>query len=234
MEIVLEIVGAIILAVYLYNLNENRGLVNLIEGTPTTPIGSIKGGLTEIKGKIVPCEKTITSPLSRKAAVYLHLIIRQCGLKKSGSRNQWIEHKNMRKGGRFYVDDGSGRALVSLHRAKLELEVDNHRSSGPLSDTPEDFERCLKGFGLSSKGLVFNNDFTCEETILEEGDEMYILGEPTKRGDVYCFDGSFGEMFFVSDKSERKLTEEIRSQMMIETLICFSALGGIAAYIIFA
>ena len=231
MEIVLEIVGAIILAVYLYNLSENWSLVSLIEGTPTTPIGSIKGGLTEIKGKIVPCEKTITSPLSRKASVYLHLIIKQC---KSGhKRARWVEHKNMRKGGRFYVDDGSGRALVSLHRAKLELEVDNHRSCGALSDAPEDFERCLKSFGLSSKGLVFNNDFTCEETILEAGDEMYILGEPTKRGDMYCFDGSQGEMFFVSDKSERKLTEEIRSQMMIETVICFAALGGIGAYLYF-
>ena len=231
MELALEIIGAIILAVYLYNLSENWSLLSLIEGTPTTPIGSVKGGLTEIKGKIVACDAKITSPLSKKVCVYLHLIIRQC---VSGhKRAKTVERKNIRKGGRFFVDDGSGRALVSLHRAKLELEVDNHRSCGALSDAPPDFEACLKSFGLSSKGLVFNNDFTCEETILEEGDEMYILGEPTTKGNTPCFDGSQGEMFFVSDKSERKLTGEIRSKMMVETVICFAALGGIAAYLTF-
>ena len=196
--------GAAVLAYFMMN---QISLLRLIEDTPTTMISNISGGLTEIKGSIVSTDIPLISPLSKKKCVYLHLLIEQrISRGKSSYWKTMVDKKLIRE---FNLDDGTGQARIELAQAEVEFEVDNHRSCGFLSDAPPDFKEVLSQHGLSTEGLIFNNTFRCAETILEEGDKLYVLGEPDMSGDLPYFNGKRGDTFFVSDSTEQELVNSL-------------------------
>ncbi len=199
-------------------------LLGLIEGTPTTLIGKIRGGLSEIKGRIVASVDVLDAPLAGRSCVYLHLKIQE--RVKRGKSSYWVDRVNETRGGRFLLDDGSGRVEVALNNATVEFETDEHRSSGFLDEAPPDFERLLQSHGLSLTGIIFNKTFKCTETILEEGDEIYLLGEPQMGGEMPFFNGSQGEVFFVSDNDEDSLISSMRNYIFVERLFAFIALAA--------
>ena len=206
MGILIPIICAIAALVLVYFLIQHIGLMRLIEDTPTTMIGKISGGLTEIKGDIVPKDIPIVSPLSKKKCVYLHLVIEEH--RGSGKHARWVTVKDKKMCREFLLDDGSGQARIELAKAEVEFEVDNHRSCGFLSDASPDFKELLRQYGFQTEGLLFNNTFRCSETILEEGDRLYVLGEPEMNGDLPYFNGK-GDTYFVSDSSEEELVNSL-------------------------
>ncbi len=223
MGVALAIIAVTFIIIFGYFIYSQSQLLRLIEETPTSPIGKVTGGLTEIKGDIVSIDEPIISPLTKKPCVYLRLVIEE--LRSSGKNSRWVTIKSKLLTRRFHLDDGTGQAVIELEKAQIDFEVDNHRSCGMLNNAPPDFEDLLKRFGLSSQGLMFNNNYRCSETILEEGDRLYVLGEPNTKGDLPFFDGSLGDVFFVSDKSEEELTNELvwkvfAECMMLVVLLC--------------
>ena len=223
MGIVMIIVAIAVAIVLLFFIVQQISLLKLIEDTPTSPIGKVMGGLAEIKGKIISIDTPIIAPLSKKPCVYLHLIIEE--LRRSGKNSRWVTIKETRRVRHFELDDGTGRALVELTQAQVDFEVDSHRSSGFLSDAPPDFKEVLATYGLSAQGFLFNNNYRCSETILEEGDELYILGEPDMKGDKPFFNGSQGQTFFVSDKDEETLTNGLVWKIFGETMAVIFIIG---------
>jgi len=222
-ELVLAVILFLVCAGLLFHAGSQAALRALIEGTPTTPVGKIMGGLTEIKGKVVASMAPLQAPLSNRPCVFLHLRIEE--YVSHGKSGSWRTRVDERRGGRFLVDDGSGRAEVDLYKATVELEQGTHRQCGFLNDATPDFKRLLASHGFSAEGLVFNNTFRCTETIIEEGDRLYVLGEPRMDGERPFFNGLQGEVFFVSDKDEQTLVDNLGWSVFTERLSAFGILA---------
>ena len=183
-----------------------------IKDTPTSQIGGLTDGFREIKGRIVKGDKKLHSPMSGKQCVYYTFTVTES---HDDSSKEIISEK---KSTRCYLDDGTGTAAIELDRAELVLDVDHHDKSGTFNSASPELEKILKRYGKSSKGLLFNKELKYEETILEAGDELYVLGPAQMVKGSICFKAVRGQSLIVSDKSERELLQKHDSKSLLYAL----------------
>lgn len=200
----------------------------LIERTPTTQVQNLTPGLRESKGKCVSAGELLTSPMKQRKCVYYRFQVKE------------KRHKAGRKGGSHYVtvvddvqsvpfmlDDGSGQVRINAQGAEMYLGRDSYTRSGTLNDAPPEIENLLQQrYGKSSQGMIFNKAMTYEETVLEVGDDVYVLGLVADRGGSLAFSAG-GEVFLLSDGSEESLKGAMKAggTVMIVIGLMFVALG---------
>ena len=92
---------------------------------------------------------------------------------------------------------------IDLNRVELLLDNERHETSGFLNPASSKLEAILKKYKKSSKGWVFNKSLEYKETVLEVGDEVYVLGPVTVAKGIRRFKGNGWPALIVSDKSER-------------------------------
>ena len=183
-----------------------------IKNTPTSKIGELTEGTREIKGRITERGKKFRAPMTEKPCVYYEFTVTQ----KAGDdgASTIIHDKTI---ARCHVDDGTGEASINLDGAELVLDTVRHESSGTLNSASPRLEAILARYKKSSKGWVFNRDLQYTETILEVGDELYILGPANMvKGNVW-FKASSGQPLIVTDKSERMLLENCTTKALLYT-----------------
>lgn len=209
--------GIIAVVAILYGKGQERR-AKRIEETPTSPVGSLAPGFAEIKGKIVAAGDLLDSPMTRKACVYYDFHVEEQRTRHVGTgKHRRTEHywatvvrdKQVRP---FVVDDGTGSAEIDIARAELLLDQDARARSGFLQDAPPDLEATLnQRYGRSAQGIIFNRAMRYSETVLEQGDELYVLGTAVAEEGRPCRFVKGNDVFIVSDRGEQAVVASYRS-----------------------
>ncbi|MBT3218301.1 MAG: hypothetical protein HN348_04365 [Proteobacteria bacterium] len=178
-------------------------IAHLIRDVPTTPVGQISEGLTEVKGAVSALSEELISPMTRTHCVYFRFVVKE--KKSSGKNSYWKTIIDDQQYATCLIEDDTGGCEVDIAASKLLLAVDYHCRSGTFNDAPSQLEETLAEYGRTSQGIVFNKAMRYEETVLEVGDNMYVLGEVVPREGEFPLITKVDTEFIVSDKSEREL-----------------------------
>ncbi|MBI4616654.1 MAG: hypothetical protein HY720_23790 [Planctomycetes bacterium] len=212
-----------------------RTKVRRIEETPTSEIRNVRPGLAEIRGRIKAGGEPLASPLSGKPCVYYDFKVEELHRRRSGRRGgsstQWRTVVRDRQTAPFWVDDGTGQAEVEIEKADLILAADAHARSGFLQDAPPELEGMLRErYGRSSQGLIFNKTMRYSETILEEGDDLFVLGTAVRDAGARPRFVKGDDAFVVSDSDEASVLSSLRSSAMATAILgVVLGLGGVVA-----
>jgi len=195
----------------------------LITGTATSRISGVLGGLAEIKGAIVPKEENLLeSPWTRTACIYYRFKVEEKRHRTTGRRggsSYWHKIIDDRQYAKCAVDDGTGTIVVDLEEADLVLDRDAHATSGLFASGPPGIEEVLnERYGQSSRGLIFKKSMRFHETVLEPGDEIYVLGDVAVTGGGEWRITSREHPLIVSDKGERGATRRFLWQAILSWL----------------
>jgi len=195
----------------------------LITGTETSFISGILGGLVEVKGTIVPKEsELLESPWTRTACIYYRFKVEEKRHRTTGrnrTSSYWHKIIDDREYAKCAVDDGTGTIVVDLEEADLVLDRDAHATSGLFASGPPGIEEVLnERYGQSSRGLIFNKSMRYHETVLEPGDEIYVLGDVTVTGGGEWRITSRDHPLIVSDRGERGATRRFFWQAILSMI----------------
>jgi hypothetical protein len=103
----------------------------VLADTPEIPIRSIAMGLVEIHGKGRPAAETLVNgPVSGTPCLFYKVDIERWVKDKKGGH--WSHYKTDANGLPFYLEDGTGKALVNAHGAEYDLVQSSRRETGSL------------------------------------------------------------------------------------------------------
>jgi hypothetical protein len=111
--------------------------------------------------------------------------------------------------------------------AETVFSPSSHSQSGTFDSCPVELQKTLsQRYGFSTKGLLMNKQLRYTETVIVEGDELFVIGDVKKQGaEIEFVRGE--EPFIVSDRSEEKLVGHYR----LRSTLCI--VGMVAATVIF-
>jgi hypothetical protein len=180
----------------------------------------------EVKG-VVACDKPLTSDIKHLPCVYFRSLVTQEFKEVYYERDsQGREHRRTRsrtetvsdltRSIEFYVEDGTGRTLVSPEGAALDCEqVANETRPGqaPLINI---------SFGPGSSHFVMRH----QEWILPVGRRVYVLGEARDQGGALSVrKPEKGGKYLISLKSEEELTQSALGSVKIFGVLAPLCLG---------
>jgi hypothetical protein len=171
------------------------------KGTPTSQISGLTDGYQKIRGRIIKGDKILLSPMTSTICVYYEFTVAE--RLQDGLKEIICDKKTTG----WSLDDGTGTAAIELDGAKLLLDLDHHDKSGTLDAPSSDLEAILQRYGKRSKGLLFHKGLNYEETILEEGDELFVQGTAKVVDGTICFKASRRQRLVVTDMGERDFVE---------------------------
>ncbi|HEX2571680.1 MAG TPA: DUF3592 domain-containing protein [Polyangia bacterium] len=131
------------------------------------------GQRVKIVGRLVHGENALTAPLSGRSCACYRVTVTEAG---DDCDHQVLDEI---RSADFFVEDGSGKALVRLSgRAQLIIVEDVHRSSGTFNDPTPELKAFLERHGQSSRGVlgVFNRSLKYVEGVLEQGEQVAVVG----------------------------------------------------------
>lgn len=203
---------------------------DLILNTKTSKITTLKKGFYEIKGKVVGLEDGLISPMSEVPCVYYDFIVEQeRSSGKSRSYHKIIDDERYVK---FAVEDSTGKAIIYMRGASMKFYNDVKTKSDFWNKATDEMDRALGKYGNTSDGWVFEKTLRYKETFLEEGDEVYILGE------VVDFEGYYpvfrvGKLpYIISDKSEETLLKSYKIWYRFALFFLFAAAFGSVYFVL--
>lgn len=204
-NILIYIFGVVLIVVAYFFYTKFKRLHDLILNTETSKITTLKKGFYEIKGKVVKLEEELKSPYSERNCVYYKFKVEQ--EQSNGKGSSWRTIIKDEQYVRFYIQDSSGKAIVNLNGAKLKFITDIKDKSGGFwsSAATHEMEKTLAKYGKSSKSWIFEKKLRYQETYLEEGDNVFALGEVVDFEGYYPVIGKSKSPYIVSDNSEGSL-----------------------------
>lgn len=215
-------------AFFLYTFFRKR--YDLIVNTETSSITTLKKGFFEIKGKVNFLEEKLISPLSQVPCVYYKFKVEV--ERSSGKSSHWHTMVNESKSVRFAVQDHSGMAIIEMEGAKLKFNIDSKGRTGLFKEASEELERALSSYNKSSKGWFFRKTIRYTEIFVEEGDELFVIGEVQNFENYYPVFNKGKLPFLISDKSEEDLIKEAKriSRIALLLLFVFPVAAGLLLY----
>ena len=183
-----------------------------IKNIPTSKLGSLAVGLAEVSGKVVKSDDLLRSPIHNVECVFYETSvevmksIRTEDMQKVYSKTKYVQP--------FSINDESGTVNVDLKDAHVEFEKDRDSSRHKWVNIArpwkmgenEDFDNFCKENNIEMKGTYRYN---YNETYIEPGDEIYILGKAEIRAEnenntlTMCKDENNKNIFLVSDRGEK-------------------------------
>jgi hypothetical protein len=179
-------------------------MIQLITDTPTSSVKDLAPGLRELRGTVKRGDKHLTSPLSEAKCAYFHFKVeeeRTHTKDKGTSSSHWHTIVNDEQRVPFVLDDGTGEVEIDMRGAYLDFKTDTSSQSGFLDDATPSERAALKRYNTSSEGWFMNRKLRYTETVLRQGDSVYVLGQAVAGGDGYRITAG-GPAFVVSDKGE--------------------------------
>jgi len=140
------LLGALI---FLWGFKVYREL-RILEDTPLIPVRSVCMGLSRLKGKATG-EDRLSSPLTNQPCYYYRVHVDQW--EKVGDNAGWTSYKAKTEARRFYLDDGTGKALVDPQGAELDVEYTFHAEIGPRTKNTRYVNPSLGAPGLAEAEL---------------------------------------------------------------------------------
>ncbi len=145
-------------------LREKRLILNI----PRSTIRSAALGLIEVSGKVVG-PYTLIAPLSEEECFYYRSVARLSGNSPGGSGGKSLAEETLCTP--FFLDDGTGRLLVDLRGADMQLIPLLHDES---SQSP--IPNYMRGFLGRRHGISTEYPVTLEEYCIRPGDSLFVLG----------------------------------------------------------
>jgi hypothetical protein len=196
--------------VFLYKAAANRKRAKLIAGTLLSHVADLGAGRAKVQGWVVTFSEPLTAPLSGRPCVYYRFQVEEKRTHyhgpHGGGGSHWKSVIDDVQSIPCGLDDGTGVAGLNLPEAELVLSPGTQSRSGFLNDAPPQLERVLNDwYGRSSKGLIFNKGMRYTETLIEEGDDLLVLGTvQATPGGTWQFAKGDGP-YIVSDKNQAVL-----------------------------
>jgi hypothetical protein len=200
-----------------------RNTKRLIEGTPTSKIRSIAMGPVEIYGEVeVNTKSCLNSPFTNIDCVYYKFSIEE--YKSRGKNSYWdIIDKGENKVP-FYIKDDTGKVLIDLEDAELEIPAKNIYNSSFGVDPP----KCVLDF-LNKNNIAFEGFFGANkkmrftEYYMKDKDKLYVFGnaqarDPTLSGSIdfskqenkIIIKNKDNTFFYISDKPEKEILKKFK------------------------
>ena len=150
-------------------------VLQLIENTPTARIRSMAMGLVEVHGT-VSTRSELNGPFSRRACAYWEVDISV----RARQRNSWsVIHRNS-SGQPFYLSDDTGTAMVYPKGAECRLNFGTEEECFGLMP-PSPYAEYLHQHSSVVTRVTRLGMLRFRERMLEEGQEVYLLGTATPR-----------------------------------------------------
>jgi hypothetical protein len=111
----------------LYGGFQNYRKLRLLVTSRVTPIRDLGVGLVHILGKAVG-DNRLTSPLTRQPCFYYQVLVDHMPVKNQ--QTMCLRHTDHTK---FYLQDASGKVLVDLHQAQLDVTQTFRAEIGPTA-----------------------------------------------------------------------------------------------------
>lgn len=207
-----------------------KAISRRMEETTATPASRVTPGFVEVKGRAKAAASLVISPMSKKPCVYYRFHVeRRVSRGRSSVWRTCIDDKD--DCGLLVQDSWQGEIAVNFLAADLILAPDLRAKSGFLNDAPPEMEALLQRYGETSQGLVFNKTMRYTETVLEAGDEVYVIGTAQLRdGKMWIDRGE--DLFIVSDQPEEELIRSFNRKKayryLISGLLVLAGLGFLA------
>lgn len=235
-------IGAIAFGACAYGYWCSKRKIASIEGAQSSEIDDLEEGYWKVSGRVVALEEPLVSPITREPCVFFsfkveeqrtrtvktHVPAGPHGSTRVQTRTEtyWATVIDDTQAVSCAVKDKSGEAEIDLLDAETVLSPSGHSSSGTFKNCPAHLQKTLsKQYGFSTKGLVFNKSLRYTETIIREGDKLFVIGDvEMSRGEPCFVRGS--QPFIVSDRSEAKLVKHYK------TRAAWSLVGAIASIIL--
>jgi hypothetical protein len=148
-------------------------LQRIIEDTPTAKIRSLAMGLVELQGTLRPRSRAIT-PFSSRDCVWWEVELQTLRQSNRGGR-RWGTVYREQSGHPFYLDDGTGTALIYPQNAQVNAgEVVMEETHG--LGVPEPYTSFMESRNLGLRHLWSVGPMRFRERRLEEGRAVYVLG----------------------------------------------------------
>jgi hypothetical protein len=145
----------------------------LIADTPTAKVRSLAMGLVEVQGT-VRARSRVTAPFSNRECAWWEVELQTLRQSNKGLK-QWNTVYREQSGNPFYLEDGTGTAMVYPQGAEV--------SAGDLvqEDTlglgvPEPYAGFMAGRQLGMRHIWSMGAMRFRERSLEEGRSVYVLG----------------------------------------------------------
>ena len=201
------IIVLIIETIVSYYLIKYYRLRKIISSSKTSKISDFRDGFRVIKGRVIALSEPLISPYAKTDCVYYDFQVEE--KRRSGNTDAWDNLIKDEKMQMFGVHDGSGMAVVDLKNAKIELKSDNEFNP-VLSPHMKDLsysnrERLLKRYGVKSYNGKYERTVKYRELIIEEGVQIYVMGETDGKSDGHPLFKVQGKPLYVSDHSEKEL-----------------------------
>jgi hypothetical protein len=149
----------------------------LIADTPTSKIRSMAMGLVEVTGAALP-RSAAEAPFSGKPCVFWKVDISMRG------RNEWTVIHRDASSQPFYLRDDTGLALVFPQDAECELNAGAEEVCNALT-LPDCYAEYLRTHRTVLGPLAPFGELRFRETLILEGDPLYVLGTATPKARVF-------------------------------------------------
>lgn len=151
----------------------------LVENIPTSKIRSMAMGLVEIGGKAHSALKVLKGPFTGRDCVFYKYKVER--YQKQGKSNKWVTVASDNSlDTPFYVDDGSGRVLVSPKRCELNLKQPDFLYTGYGNSIDDGLKQFLNQHNIRYQSWFSNSRMRFTEWDIYPEDDIYVLGTAHK------------------------------------------------------
>ena len=210
----------------------------LMLSLPTSKIRSLAIGIAEIYGKVVPGKSGIMKgPFSNRDCVGAKIIIEQ--YVDQGMGGYWNVVKKIVVGNEFFLQDDTGKVLVDLGGAELDIPASYEFGSSPETDPYPTMVTFLKKHNFNFKNyLGENKNLHYSESIIKPGDNLYILGRADNYSkfreggaehgvqDLMMQKSNKPDIYFISNRSEKQILGKRNKKMIAQTFGGLLLIGG--------
>jgi hypothetical protein len=148
-------------------------LQRLIRDTPTAKVRSLAMGLVELQGALRGRSRT-SAPFTSKDCVWWEVELQTLRESNRGMR-RWQTVHSERSGHPFYIDDGTGTALIYPQDADVRAgDVVSEETHG--FGVPEPYAGYMQSRELGMRHLWAMGPMRFRERVLDEGRAVYVLG----------------------------------------------------------
>jgi hypothetical protein len=160
----------------------------LIQETPTSKIRSMAMGLVEINGKVSPRSR-LNGPFSGRECAYWEIEIQVQSRDNRNNVRRWNTVHRDHSGNPFYIDDGTGLALVYPEGARVTTPFGVEESTNGFG-VPEMYMQYMEQRNLHMRALWAMGSMRFRERVLDDGLIVYVLGRayPRAQSKVVSFD----------------------------------------------
>ncbi len=173
--------GALVIWAVMRHFTRDARIKRYLAQQPLYKVNTFpSAGPGRLQGRAIPFNKTISAPLSERPCVAWYVKIEE---HSGGNRGSWRTVLELEENTTFFLDDGTGRALIDIGSVKMALDKDARFRSGTFDDATPQLEAFLNQYGRKSTGYFgFNKSMRYREGIIEPNEEVIASGirEPAR------------------------------------------------------